>query len=280
MIWLRLAILLVSAIASSFVASLLTSAWRRRRLSDPETLRLQSMLPGYDCGLCGQLDCGAYALVLDKEGMDPARCGPGGFRLESRLRSYLGERPEDSRGRALRAVVRCGGRDELSAKAFEFDGSLDCRSAARKYGGPRRCKDGCLGFGTCVAACPVGAIHVSSGVATVDPSACTGCGDCARICPKKVIFLVPREIHWYVACSSTREPSQRLGDCRAACTACGECSARSGRNEFVLDSSLAKENAEATGGRWSEIAARCPNGAIALAGAEKKHSSPFRKNGR
>lgn len=280
MTWLRLAILFLAAAAMSFGGSFLSLAWKRRRKSDPETLRLQSMLPGYDCALCGFPDCPSYARAIDKAGADPALCSPGGSRLESRLRSQLSEREGESRGQALRAVVRCGGREGLADRAYSYDGRRDCRSAADKYGGPKACKDGCLGFGSCAAACPIGAIQLVSGIAIVKPTACTGCGLCVEACPKGLITLVPREGLWYVACSSRRESRLKEADCRAACTACGECSDRSNRFEFILGVGLARENSESTGGNWAAIATHCPSGAIALAGAEKKRPSPFRKKER
>lgn len=109
--WLKLAIVLVTAAAFSFGASFLSSAWRRRRKAASETLRLEAMLPGFDCGLCGRSDCRAYAAAIDLEGADPALCLPGGERLETRLRSSLATRPGDRRalaprGRPLRRPPR------------------------------------------------------------------------------------------------------------------------------------------------------------------------------
>jgi electron transport complex protein RnfB len=280
MIWLNLLIVLIAALAASFGASFLSSAWKRLTKTNPATLRLAASLPGYDCGLCGQPDCRSYADAVDRSGADPALCSPGGSRLESLLRTLLSERTDDRRKEAFRAVVRCGGRDGVSAMDFPYDGLPDCRSAVALYGGPRRCKDGCVGLGSCAVACPLGAIRIASGLAMVNPAICTGCGECASVCPTGIISLIPREQTWYVACSSKRESERRFEDCSAACTACGECSRQSGHSEFRVGNGLARENPEATGGRWADIAERCPTAAIALAGTEKKSRSPFRKNTR
>jgi len=51
-------------------------------------------------------------------------------------------------------------------------------------GGPKSCNDGCVGFGSCVKACPFDAIHVVNGVAVVDKEACKACGKCVAACPK------------------------------------------------------------------------------------------------
>jgi len=273
--WLDLAIVLVAAAGSAFGASFLSSAWRKRHKVMAETLRIEAMLPGFDCGLCGFTECRYYAEAIDLEGANPALCLPGGERLERRLRASLDERPGDTRGRALRAVVRCGGRSGVAVEVFSFDGRSDCGTAVDLFGGPKSCKDGCLGLGTCAAACPVGAIRVANALAVVNPAICTGCGECAKVCPNGIISMLPKEQSWYVACSSRRAPEARAEVCTSACNACGDCSARSGRSEFILHGRLAKENHEAVAGKWQEIAECCPTRAIVCAGSEKKRRSPL-----
>ncbi len=280
MVWLRLSLLLVLALAFTFGASFLSSAWRRRRTTDPDTLVFFSTLPGYDCSLCGYVDCHSYAVAVDMEGADPALCSPGGVRLESRLRSFLSTRPDDARSRSMRAVVRCGGSRRYVAANFIYDGRSGCRSVIELYGSPKRCREGCVGLGSCLTACPLDAIHMVSDIAVVNPAICTGCGECVRICPTGVISLVPKDITWYVACSSKRDSESKLADCSVACTACGECSKLSWRSEFLVEGHLAKENNDVVGGKWQEIAEQCPTRAIMLIGSEKKRHSSFRKNRR
>jgi Predicted NADH:ubiquinone oxidoreductase, subunit RnfB len=280
MIWLDLLLSVVIAAAAFFGAACLSNAWRKLKKSEPSTLAILAQLPGYDCGLCGKVDCRTYAHAIDKEGADPALCIPGGSRLETLIRGQLASRGGDPRERAMRAIVRCGGRKGAAAEDFPYDGRPSCRSAVAQYGGPKSCKDGCLGFGSCVSACPLGAIRVVAGLAMVNPERCTGCGQCLASCPTGVIDLVPRGQSWYVACSSRREPQARSAGCSAACSACGECSSRSLHGEFALSGDLAAENRDAQGGKWEEIAGHCPNSCIVLSGKEKKRASPFPRKDR
>ena len=51
----------------------------------------------------------------------------------------------------------------------------------------------CVACGSCVGACPMGAIHIASGViARVDGEKCVGCGKCAKTCPADIITVVER----------------------------------------------------------------------------------------
>jgi Na+-translocating ferredoxin:NAD+ oxidoreductase subunit B len=280
MIWLNVSIAFMLAIAAFFGTSFFSSAWKKKGRTEGGVHRIEAMLPGYDCGLCGAPDCRSFAGALDAEGSDPALCRPGGARLESRLRALLAERRGDLREGARRAVVRCSGGTGIAVEDFHYDGRPSCGSAVELYGGPKRCKEGCVGFGSCISACPLGAIRVASGLAFVNPALCTGCGLCVKACPTGVISLLPREQGWYVACSSRRDPESRERDCSAACTMCGECSNRSLRGEFRVEGSIARENAEASSTAWADIAEACPTGAILRPGSGKRRASPFRKSER
>ena len=45
----------------------------------------------------------------------------------------------------------------------------------------------CTGCGQCVDACPSGAIRIEGGIARIDPGLCRGCRVCVRACPTGAI---------------------------------------------------------------------------------------------
>jgi len=51
-------------------------------------------------------------------------------------------------------------------------------------------KDSCVGCGTCVEKCPVGAIELNGDdKAERNPDWCIGCGVCVHFCPENAISL-------------------------------------------------------------------------------------------
>lgn len=51
------------------------------------------------------------------------------------------------------------------------------------------CSAGCIGCMKCEKTCHYGAIRVQDFLASVDPQKCTGCGECAAVCPRHVIVM-------------------------------------------------------------------------------------------
>ena len=47
----------------------------------------------------------------------------------------------------------------------------------------------CVGCGVCEGTCPVGAIKLNDGKATVDEAACVSCSACAGECPCQAITV-------------------------------------------------------------------------------------------
>jgi ferredoxin len=163
------------------------------------------------------------------------------------------------------AFVRCGAGTGKAQDIFSYDGRRDCAAAAACFQGQRACISSCLGFGTCVRACPLGAIRLVGGLARVDPLLCTGCGICVEACPTKVVALVPAEAHWQVACNSKLGGEEKKKLCSVPCTGCGECERLSAAWEFRVRDNLAQasgQDAREGQGNWDYIAGHCPTQAI------------------
>ena len=89
--------------------------------------------------------------------------------------------------------------------------------------GAKNCTFGCMGFGSCVKACPFDAIHIVNGIAVVDQEACKACGKCVAKCPRHLIELVPYDKQTRVACSSHAKGKTVTTACELGCIGCKKC---------------------------------------------------------
>ena len=122
------------------------------------------------------------------------------------------------------AFVKCAGTCEKASLDYDYTGIQDCTMASMmQNGGAKGCNSGCLGFGSCVAACPFDAIHVVDGIAVVDKEACKACGKCIAACPKHLIELIPYEQKTFVRCNSNAKGKIQLTICQAGCIGCRIC---------------------------------------------------------
>ena len=90
-------------------------------------------------------------------------------------------------------------------------------------GGSKACNYGCMGFGSCVKACPFDAIHIVNGVAVVDREACKACGKCIAKCPHHLIELAPYDQKTFVGCSSHAKGKAVTTACELGCIGCKKC---------------------------------------------------------
>ena len=239
---------------------------------DPRLEPLTEALPGANCGGCGFSGCGAYADAVLKGKAEPGKCPVGGAEVAKAMGDILGVVVEEQE-RCV-ALVKCSGYEGHAAKKYEYDGLSDCLAASRlPGGGPNECASGCLGFGTCVKACPFGAMRVSHGVATVNHEICVGCMKCAEACPRKLIVKVPYSADITVACNSPEKGAALRKYCDIGCIGCMICQKACEHDAIHVVDNLARID-------YSKCvscgicAAKCPRHLIRDARLNKEHDEP------
>lgn len=188
---------------------------------DPRVEMILEILPNANCGACGYPGCSGFAKAVVAGEASVSGCTPGGAEVAQKTADILGVVAEATE--PLVAVVRCNGGIRAKDK-FKYDGIADCRAAMLVANGYKMCTYGCLGFGTCVNACPFGALSMGSeGLPINDFEKCTGCGICVDVCPTGVLQLVPKNKPIFVACNSRDKGAFVRKACKSGCIACMLC---------------------------------------------------------
>lgn len=155
---------------------------------DPRIEQVEEALLGANCGGCGYAGCSAAAEAVVAGKAGPDICVAGGFAIAQAVATVLGMSVEEKEPEISKPGCVYGFH-EADLK-YSYDGVFDCRAAMLLYGGSKECNIGCLGLGTCVRACPFGALSMGeNNLPVVNKERCTGCGICAEICPKDIITL-------------------------------------------------------------------------------------------
>jgi Na+-translocating ferredoxin:NAD+ oxidoreductase RNF subunit RnfB len=190
--------------------------------SDHTIQKISDVLPNVNCGVCGHASCSAFAKAVVEGKKDATGCIPGGAKTAHAIGDIMGVGV--TLHEPLMAVVKCKGGSRESTLRCTYDGIHDCHAAILAGNGPKTCFDGCLGLGSCVKACPFGALRITdNNVAVVDPDACTGCGACVTSCPRSVIDLIPLVHKIYLSCSNHDRGARVKKYCSVGCTSCTLC---------------------------------------------------------
>lgn len=183
---------------------------------------ITNALPGNNCGGCGYAGCSGLAAAIVAGEAEIGGCPVGGAPVAAKIGEIMGQ--EAGEQTRMTAFVKCAGTCEKANQDYKYYGIEDCKMMDFvQNGGPKSCNYGCLGFGSCVKACPFDAIHVVDGVAVVDKEACKACGKCVAACPKHLIELVPYEQKHLVQCGSKDKGKDVLSVCKVGCIGCKMC---------------------------------------------------------
>ncbi len=205
------------------MAIILVLAHSKLRVETDERLvQVINALPGANCGACGFPGCGAFAEKVVKGEVSPFGCPVANDEMREKIAEILGVESE-GKEREI-AVLICQGGKENCPRKFKFVGRKDCHTVSRFFSGDKECVYACVGYGSCVAVCPFGAIRMGEDeLPIIDEEKCTGCGICVKECPQKVLKLIPKTKLVYLACVSQDKGREVREVCKVGCFACGIC---------------------------------------------------------
>lgn len=209
---------------------------------DEKVSAIRAVLPGANCGACGFPGCDGLANAIAAGNAGVNDCPVGGSSVAEQIASIMGVEA-CAEGRQVAKVI-CSGDITKCKEKFKYEGIQDCIAANALQGGSKACEYGCLGLGTCVAACQFDAIEIVNGIAKIDPEKCTSCGKCIEVCPKNVIAWVPCAQSVVITCNN-KDPGKIVrGICTVGCIGCKICVKNCPTSTIDFENNLAFINYE------------------------------------
>jgi electron transport complex protein RnfB len=233
-------ILTLGSIGLLFGAGLAYAARKFAVEIDEKVEHIINLLPGANCGACGLPGCSAYAEAVVAGRVPPTRCTPGGIEVSTKIAHIMGITEVDME-EAKVAVVQCQGGKAEAVESFVYYGIEDCSAAELIGGGHKACQYGCLGFGSCVRACPFDAMYMNdNGLPVVIEDKCTGCGVCVTTCPRGIMAMIPRDQKIFLGCVSLEKAKAVKSVCKVGCFACKICATQkvAPNEEIVMEGNL------------------------------------------
>jgi len=159
---------------------------------DEITKKIESLLPGANCGACGYPGCSGYASAISRGDAPVNLCSVADEETVKYIAETIGVSVDNLTKKV--AFLKCQGTSLKANLKFEYHGILDCWQGKTMFGGHKVCEYGCLGLGSCYKACPFDAISMTAEMLIkIDPTKCKGCGLCVQVCPQGIIVLLPHE---------------------------------------------------------------------------------------
>jgi Na+-translocating ferredoxin:NAD+ oxidoreductase RNF subunit RnfB len=256
-----ISVAILGGVATVFGAFISLANAKFKVWEDPRVEGVRDLLPGADCGACGQAGCRAFAEAVIDGKAAPAECTVMGEEDRVDVADYLGI----SAGSADRRVARllCAGGRDVAPDKGKYHGIESCSAAAAVTGGGKACPWGCLGYADCAVSCDFGAIRMSpTGLPVVDVDKCTACNDCVEACPLGLFELFPLDHHLVVQCKNLLQGDPAEAVCSVACNACGRCVADAEAGLIAMVNGLAVIDYNQIELENPKAIDRCPTGAI------------------
>ncbi len=225
-----------------FFAAALAIADKKLRVEEnPKIGEVSEVLPNANCGACGNAGCYDFAVKVVEGKIEPNKCTVGGQDVVDEISRILGIESGQSVKQVARILCK-GGNNEAARKEAKYHGPENCAVQALVSGGDKLCLYGCLGGGDCISACAFGAMFMNdNGLPVVIEELCTGCGLCAKACPRGVIEIHPIDRDVFVFCKNQDDPKTSRKICSVSCIGCGIC-ARKSDGGVVMVNNLAVIN--------------------------------------
>ena len=245
-----------------FFGSVLALAYRFLHVEeDPRIDEVEDLLPGSNCGACGEPGCRGLAEKLAQGEAKPSKCtvsSPGAIQAIAEL---LGVDAGDEVKRVAR--LHCAGGLGRALQVAAYEGYESCRAAHLVGGGGLECSWGCLGLADCMVSCDFDAIHMNAlKLPEVDPDLCTACGDCVDACPRDLFELLPITHNLLVQCQAPLQGDDAHRICKVVCDACGRCAQDSAPGLVEMANNLPVIDYAKGGPAKPDATFRCPTGAI------------------
>jgi len=237
---------------------------------DPRVEAIEAILPNANCGACGAPGCAGFAAGVVAGKYDVTRCTAGGAEVARLVAEIMGTEVGEVVSNV--AIVRCrGGRNNSVDRAL-YQGVQDCKAAVLINNGAKGCIYGCLGLGTCVAACSFDAMVMGEeGLPIVDEERCTGCGECVKACPRGIMELLSRDQKVFIGCMSQDFGKKVKAVCKVGCIGCGLCAnPKTTANEIItMEGKLPVIHYDKVKDVWGDLenaVKKCPTNSFGVRG--------------
>ncbi|MDA3733660.1 RnfABCDGE type electron transport complex subunit B [Niameybacter massiliensis] len=228
---------------------------------DERVSAIRDQLPGANCGGCGFAGCDAFSKAVANGEAKTNGCPVSSDEQKAAIAEIMGATNEV--GAKQVAIVRCQGTMDKAKLKYNYEGIESCEDAHLVGNGPKGCAYGCLGFGSCVKACPFDALTIENGLATVDEAKCKACSACVAACPRHLIYIGQSETKYQVKCMSHDKGKNVKTVCEVGCIGCGLCLKQCEVGAIKLENALATIDADLCIG-CGKCVSKCPTHALVV----------------